>query len=42
VRAGHINAGQAEILGGLSAGEPVIVHPRDTVEDGIAIRPPVP
>jgi HlyD family secretion protein len=44
VRVGHINAGQAEILGGLSAGEPVIVHPSDTVEDGIAIaiRPPAP
>lgn len=37
VRVGHINAGQAEILGGLSAGELVIVHPGDAVADGIAI-----
>jgi HlyD family secretion protein len=44
VRVGHINLGQAEILGGLAAGDTVIVHPGDAVEDGvaIAIRPEAP
>jgi len=43
VRVGHINLGQAEILSGLAAGDPVIVHPGDAVENGvaIAIRPAV-
>jgi HlyD family secretion protein len=37
VRVGHINLGQAEILSGLAAGETVIVHPGDAVQDGVDI-----
>lgn len=37
VQVGHINLGQAEILSGLAAGEQVIVHPGDAVQDGVDI-----
>lgn len=39
VRVGHMNGAQAEILSGLAAGETVIVHPGDTVQDGVKIAP---
>lgn len=42
VEIGHSNGIAAEVLGGLSAGQEVILHPPDTVEDGarVRVRPP--
>jgi len=37
VQIGQRNALEAEIIGGLEAGDVVIVHPGDTVEDGVAV-----
>jgi HlyD family secretion protein len=34
---GHRNAIEAELLAGLSEGDPVILHPGDTVGDGVAV-----
>lgn len=39
VRAGRRNPDEAEILSGLAAGAVVVVHPSDTVEDGVRVRP---
>jgi HlyD family secretion protein len=38
VTVGHRNPDEAEILSGLAAGEPVIVHPSDAVADGIRVQ----
>lgn len=38
VEIGHRNGLQAQVLGGVSAGETVIVHPDDTLEDGARVR----
>ncbi|MFO0820243.1 MAG: HlyD family efflux transporter periplasmic adaptor subunit [Pirellulales bacterium] len=38
VQIGHHNGRQVEILGGLQAGHPVIVHPSDQVRDGSRVR----
>lgn len=38
VRIGHMNDEMAEVLGGLTEGSRVILHPGDRVEDGIAVR----
>lgn len=39
VRLGHRNAHTAEILDGLSAGDTVVMHPGDRVEDGTRVAP---
>jgi HlyD family secretion protein len=36
---GHTNGIAAEVTGGLSDGQKVILHPPDTVGDGVAVRP---
>ena len=36
---GHTNGISAEVTSGLSAGQKVILHPPDTVSDGVAVRP---
>lgn len=38
VRVGHRSGLKAEIVSGLKAGETVIVHPDDTIADGVRIR----
>ncbi len=38
VRIGHIATTHAEVLGGLSEGDRVIVHPSDQVRDGVAVK----
>ncbi len=38
VQVGHHNGRQVEILAGLRAGHPVIVHPSDQVRDGSRVR----
>ena len=40
VRVGHINDDSAEVLGGLAAGDKVVLHPGEKVADGVKIRPP--
>lgn len=37
VRVGHMNSREAEILTGLSAGDRVIEHPGDRIEDGVQV-----
>ncbi|GAA3908540.1 HlyD family efflux transporter periplasmic adaptor subunit [Sphingomonas limnosediminicola] len=37
VMVGHMNDSSAEVLGGLSAGEKVLLHPSDKVRDGIKV-----
>lgn len=39
VRLGHRNPDEAEILGGLAAGEIVVVHPSDALADGVRVAP---
>lgn len=39
VRAGHSNGLETEIVDGLREGEPVIVHPSDTIRDGSSVVP---
>jgi HlyD family secretion protein len=39
VQIGQRSALEAEMLSGLSDGDQVIVHPGDTVEDGVSVRP---
>jgi HlyD family secretion protein len=36
---GHRNAHFAEAVGGLSAGDTVVLHPSDQVKDGIGLKP---
>lgn len=36
---GHQNGLEAQVLEGLHAGDQVVIHPSDAVEDGVAIRP---
>ena len=38
VQAGHRNDREVEILSGLAAGDPVIIHPSDKLEDGSRVR----
>lgn len=38
IEVGHRNGLQAQVLGGLSGGETVIVHPDDTLEDGSRVK----
>lgn len=38
VEIGHRSSIDAEILGGLSGGETVILHPSDLIEDGVRVR----
>ncbi len=40
VKVGHINDEAAEVLGGLSAGDKVVLHPGEKVADGVEVRPP--
>jgi HlyD family secretion protein len=37
VEIGHRNAIEAELRSGLSEGDRVIIHPGDTIEDGVSI-----
>ena len=39
VEVGQRSATDAQVLGGLEAGETVIVHPSDQVDDGVRVRP---
>lgn len=39
VKIGHNNGLEAEVLGGLSEGDQVILHPSDKIKDGVAIAP---
>jgi HlyD family secretion protein len=39
VELGQRSATDAQVLGGLEAGDTVIVHPSDQVEDGVRVRP---
>jgi multidrug efflux pump subunit AcrA (membrane-fusion protein) len=34
---GHRNSRQAEVLGGLAAGDKVVLHPSDRIKDGVAV-----
>ena len=34
---GHMNGIQAEVLGGLEAGETVLLHPSDRIADGVLV-----
>jgi HlyD family secretion protein len=36
--AGQINSSDVQVLGGLSAGETVVVHPSDLITDGVRIE----
>ncbi|MCC6301402.1 MAG: HlyD family efflux transporter periplasmic adaptor subunit [Gammaproteobacteria bacterium] len=38
IEIGHRNGLQAQVLGGLQGGETVIVHPDDTLEDGVRVE----
>lgn len=38
VEVGHNNGQQAEIIGGIDAGSLVIIHPSDTLENGVAVE----
>lgn len=38
VEAGHSDGRMTEVLGGLKAGDEVLVHPPDTVKDGVAVK----
>jgi HlyD family secretion protein len=38
VKVGHRNGLSAEVLSGVTEGTPVIIHPDDTVRDGVSIR----
>lgn len=39
IAVGHINEETAEVTGGLSAGDDVIVHPGERVTDGVSVSP---
>ncbi|MBV8201651.1 MAG: efflux RND transporter periplasmic adaptor subunit [Acidobacteria bacterium] len=39
VRIDHLGAAEAEVTGGLSPGERVVLHPGDNVKDGARVRP---
>jgi HlyD family secretion protein len=39
VTVGHQNGQEAEIIGGLEAGASVILHPGDTIADGVRVTP---
>jgi HlyD family secretion protein len=39
VQIGQRNAVEAELISGLSEGDPVLVHPGDTVQNGVAVVP---
>jgi len=36
---GHRNASEAEVLGGIGAGSPVILHPTNEIREGIRVQP---
>ena len=36
---GHRNTHFAEVVGGVSAGDTVVLHPSDQVKDGIGVAP---
>ena len=36
---GHRNTHEAEVVGGLSAGDTVVLHPSDQVKDGVSVKP---
>jgi HlyD family secretion protein len=37
VELGHRNAVEAQVLGGLAVGQAVVVHPPDTLTDGVRV-----
>jgi HlyD family secretion protein len=39
VQIGHRNASEAEVLGGIGAGSPVILHPTNEIREGIRVQP---
>jgi HlyD family secretion protein len=39
VRIGHRNSSEAEVLGGIDVGRPVILHPTNQIQDGIRVAP---
>ena len=39
VEVGHQNSDAAEIISGLEAGQTVILHPSDRVDDGVLVEP---
>jgi HlyD family secretion protein len=39
VQLGHLNDTEAEVLGGVSEGDQVILHPSDRIGDGVPVRP---
>lgn len=39
VEIGHNNGNEIEVLGGISAGDRVVLHPSDRIEDGTLIKP---
>ena len=38
VKIGHDNGLEAEVLGGLTEGDRIVLHPSDRVTDGVAVR----
>jgi HlyD family secretion protein len=38
VEVGHNNGRQAEVLGGIESGSVVVIHPSDTLEDGVEVE----
>jgi HlyD family secretion protein len=38
VTLGHQNGQEAEVVGGIDAGTPVILHPGDTIADGVKVE----
>jgi HlyD family secretion protein len=39
VKVGHNNGLEAEVLGGLDDGDPVVLHPSDRISDGVRVAP---
>jgi HlyD family secretion protein len=39
LEAGHSDGRMTEVLSGLKAGTQVLLHPPDTVKDGVAVKP---
>lgn len=37
IEVGHMNSHEAEVLSGLSAGDRVVLHPSDRIEDGVGV-----
>ncbi len=39
VQIGHRNASEAEVLGGIAVGQPLILHPTNEIREGTRVEP---